>query len=68
MVVHVRYDGRSVDLPFQNFDLGNQSSDREIRQAVASRLNESSGKFDQYVIDRNQETGDVTVRPQAVFG
>lgn len=68
MVVHVRYDGRSIDLPLTEMDLGNQSSDHSIRRAIARRLNESSRKFDDYVVDRNLETGDVTVRPQAVFG
>ena len=68
MVVHVRYDGRSVDLPFQNLEVGDQSSDQRIRDAVAQRLNESANKFDGYIVDRNLETGDVTVRPQAVFG
>ena len=68
MVVHVRYDGRSVDLPIHRLDVGNLSSDRDIRHAVAGELNEPVSKFNQLVIDRNPNTGDITLRPQAVFG
>ena len=68
MVVHVRYAGRSIDLPFHSQDLGDLSSDHEIKQAVASRLGEPTAKLSHYVIDRNRVTGDVTVRPQAIFG
>ena len=68
MVVHVRYDGKSVDLPFQNLDLGDLSTDQQVRQAVAHGLNEPVSKFTHYVVDRNTNTGDITLRPQAVFG
>jgi hypothetical protein len=68
MVVHVRYDGRSVDLPFHNLDLGDLSSDREVRTAVANRLNQPVRKFDHYTVDRNKRSGDITLRPQAIFG
>lgn len=68
MVIHVRYDGHSVDLPFHQADLGDLSTDRDIRQAVAGRLNEECSKFNQHVIDRNTQTGNITLRPQAVFG
>ena len=68
MVVHVRYAGRSLDLPFHDLDLGDLSSDREVKQAVANRLNEPERKLDGYVVDRNKFTGDITLRPQAVFG
>ena len=68
MVVHVRFDGRSLDLPFREMDLGDLSSDRDVRLAVANRLSQPVEKFDRYVIDRNKRTGDVTLRPQAVFG
>lgn len=68
MVVHVRYDGQSLDLPFQQLDLGDLSTDRDVRTAVANRLQQPARKFDNYVVDRNQATGHITLRPQAVFG
>ena len=68
MVVHVRFDGQSLDLPFHQLDLGDLSSDRDVRTAVANRLNQPARKFDHYVVDRNKRTGHVTLRPQAVFG
>lgn len=68
MVIHVRHNGRSFDFPAQQMDLGYGSTDRQIRHAVAAKLSEPRGQFEHYVIDRNAQTGDLTVRPQAVFG
>ena len=68
MVIHVRHNGRSFDFPAQQIDLGYGSTDHQIRAAVADKLREPRGQFEHYVIDRNTQTGDLTVRPQAVFG
>jgi hypothetical protein len=43
------------------------SSDNEIKRALARHLEVSVEKFRDYVIDRH-ETGNLTVRPEAVFG
>lgn len=68
MMVHIRYDGRSIDLPLQQLDLGDLSSDRQVRHAVANHLGQPTEKFANFVVDRNKTTGDITLRPQAVFG
>ena len=39
----------------------------EIKRAVAGYLDVSADKFKHYVIDRH-ETGNLTIRPEAVFG
>jgi len=49
-------------------DLGYGSTDGQIRAAVAEKLSEPRAQLEHYVIDRNKQTGDLTVRPQAVFG
>lgn len=66
-VVHVRYGGISRDLPFGDLDLGPESSDKEVKRAVAGLLNINEAQLADYVVDRH-ETGNITVRPQAVFG
>jgi hypothetical protein len=66
-VVHVRYDGRSYDIPQSELDVGTASSDAQVRRALASYLDVSENKLRDYVIDRH-ETGNMTVRPEAVFG
>jgi hypothetical protein len=66
-VLHVRYGGRSLDLPLTGLDLSNQSADREVKQRLAAYLEVSPRTLDPYVIDRH-ENGNLTVRPEAVFG
>jgi hypothetical protein len=66
-VLHIRFEGRSFDIPLSDLDAGPLSSDAEIKRALASYLNVPEAKFRDYVVDRH-ETGNLTVRPQAVFG
>jgi hypothetical protein len=66
-VVHIRFDGRSLDIPQGDLDVGAASSDNEIKRALARHLEVPDGKLRDYVIDRH-ETGNMTVRPEAVFG
>ena len=65
--VHVRYDGRSYEFSNTQLDLGDLSSDNDIKAKVAGHLNTPVDQFRNYVVDRH-ENGNVTLRPQAVFG
>jgi len=65
--LHLRYEGRSLDIPLEDLDVGTLSSDRDVKQALAGYLDMPVGKLRYYVVDRHQ-TGNMTVRPQAVFG
>jgi hypothetical protein len=66
-VVHIRFEGRSLDIPQAELDVGAASSDNEIKRALAGYLEVPQAKLRDYVIDRH-ETGNMTVRPEAVFG
>jgi hypothetical protein len=66
-VVHIRFEGRSVDIPLAELDLGPLSNDADIKTAVARHLEISAPRLRDYVVDRH-ETGNLTVRPEAVFG
>jgi len=66
-VAHIRYNGRSLDVPLGQLDIGVGSSDAEIKRALAGHLEVPEAKLRDYVIDRH-ETGNLTVRPEAVFG
>lgn len=66
--IHIRYEGRSLDIDLNDLDVGALSSDTQIRQAVATRLEVSVTKLNNFAIDRNEENGSLTLRPQAVFG
>lgn len=65
--LHVRFDGRSIDVPLNDLDVGQFSNDVEIKHAVAGYLDVPVKKFNHYTVDRH-ETGNLTVRPEAVFG
>jgi hypothetical protein len=66
-VVHVRFEGRSLDLPLAELDLGPAAGDADIKRAVARHLDVGEARLRDYVVDRH-ETGNMTIRPEAVFG
>ena len=66
-LIHIRFDGRSQDIAQGELDIGQASSDGEIKRALARFLEVPEARFRDYVIDRH-ETGNMTVRPEAVFG
>ncbi len=65
--LHIRFEGRSYDLPLSDLDLGALSTDDDVRRALAGYLNVPAGAFKNYVIERHAN-GNMTVRPEAVFG
>jgi hypothetical protein len=66
-VVHIRFEGRSLDIPQGDLDVGAASNDNEIKRALARHLEVHEARLRDYVIDRH-ENGNLTVRPEAVFG
>jgi hypothetical protein len=66
-LLHIRFEGRSFDIPLSDLDVGAMSSDMDVKRALAGYLNVPEAKFRDYVVDRH-ETGNLTVRPEAVFG
>jgi hypothetical protein len=66
-VVHIRFEGRSLDVPQSELDVGAASNDNDIKRALARYLDTQEAKLRDYVIDRH-DTGNMTVRPEAVFG
>jgi len=65
--LHVRHDGHSYDFQFTDLDIGDLSTDSQIRQAAASALGVTPTKLANFSIDR-AANGEITLRPQAVFG
>lgn len=66
-VVHVRFKGRSFDLPFRDLDVPPAPGDAVLKQALARYLELPLRELEGYVIERH-ESGNWTVRPEAVFG
>ncbi len=65
--IHVRFEGRSWDIPCADLDLGALASDEQVRAAIAAHLNVEPRKLGAYVVERHAN-GSLTVRPEAVFG
>ncbi len=65
--LHIRYEGRSWNLPLSDLDLGPISTDEAVRNALSYYLGVPADSFKLYVIERHPN-GNITVRPQAVFG
>lgn len=63
--IHIRLDGRSIDLPLAELDIGSRSTDDQIRRAVADHLGRPVEKLAAFQVDRQGE--EITLRPEAVF-
>ena len=66
-MVHVRFGGRSTDVPVVSLDLGARASDAEVKRALAAWLVVDVSRLRDYVVDRHAN-GNMTLRPEAVFG
>ena len=66
-IAHIRFEGQSVDLPLVELGVGETANNDDIKQAAARYLKVHAARLRDYVVDRH-ESGNVTVRPQAVFG
>ncbi|HEY4000267.1 MAG TPA: hypothetical protein VGO93_15440 [Candidatus Xenobia bacterium] len=66
-MIHVRFNGRSYDLDERELSLRGGVSDAELKRSVARFLEVASEKFRFHVVDR-RPSGDVIVRPEAVYG
>jgi hypothetical protein len=65
--VHVRFDGCSYDLPADRLGLSDRSTDDQVKLAVARHLEVLPSRLDDVVVDRHPN-GNLSVRPEAVFG
>jgi hypothetical protein len=66
-MLHVRFEGRSYDIPLNELVLDAAASDEAVRTALAQHFDVAVVKFAAYVVERHAN-GNLTVRPEAVFG
>lgn len=65
-MLHMRVEGQSRDVDLEALNLRSDSTDEDIHRALAAYLDKEVTFFRQFAIVR--DNGNVTVRPQAVFG
>ncbi len=66
-MIHVRFEGRSFDVSEKVLGLKTPASDRKVREGLARHLDVGFGQMEGYVVDR-LASGDLVVRPEAVYG
>ena len=67
IMIHVRFRGKSYDLEMRSLNLRREDNDERIKAALARYFDLPVGELDLYVIDR-RPGGELTVRPEAVYG
>ena len=63
-IVHLQYEGRSWDVPSSVLGLGDHSSDRDVREAMARHLDVPTATFDAYTVER-LSNGNIELRAEA---
>jgi hypothetical protein len=66
-MLHVRFEGVSREMPLSALHLAPDASEAEVLAALANYFDVAVGRFAPYVVERH-ENGNITVRPEAVFG
>jgi hypothetical protein len=67
-MLHVRVEGRSYDIALVELNIGEDSTDNQIRNAAADWLRIPPEKLRAMAVDRNPQTNSITMHPEAVFG
>lgn len=66
-MVHIRFEGRSYDIEEQQLNISTAMNDEKIRERLAQYFDVHFNRFSDYVVDR-PSSGDLIVRPEAVYG
>ena len=66
-MLHVRFEGVSRHMPLSVLHLTPDASEADVLAALANYFDVAIGRFSPYVVERH-ENGNITVRPEAVFG
>lgn len=66
-MVHIRFEGRSMDYAERDLRVQTGMTDDEIKQRLAQFLDARVDRFEAYVVERTPR-GDMIIRPEAVYG
>lgn len=66
-MVHIRFEGRSLDVAERDLNVRADMSDAEIKQRLAQHLDIRPERLHPYIVDR-PASGSLIVRPEAVYG
>ena len=66
-MLHLRFEGRSYDLDESQLNISRDTNDAQIKAKLAGYLDVRANRLQNYVIDR-PSTGNIIIRPEAVYG
>lgn len=66
-MVHIRFEGQSFDVAESQVGISNGMNDIAVKERLANHLDVNRNRLESYIIDR-RPSGDLIVRPEAVYG
>jgi|TARA_Y100000310_G_scaffold339672_1_gene433046 2'-5' RNA ligase len=66
--LHLFFLGEPHDVPLAELDIGDESSDQQIREVAANHFEVHISKIEAFDVRHNRETGDITISAPAEFG
>ncbi len=66
-MVHIRFEGRSLDITETQLGITTGMSDVAVKEQVSRHLDVNVNRLSAYVLDR-RPSGDLIIRPEAVYG
>ncbi len=66
-MIHVRFEGRSLDIAEASLGVTANASDVAVKERLGQHLDVAQERLSGYVVDR-RPSGDVIIRPEAVYG
>lgn len=66
-MVHIRFEGRSVDVAEAQLGIDIGMNDVAVKERVSRHLEVNANRLSAYIVDR-RPSGDFIIRPEAVYG
>ncbi len=66
-MVHIRFEGRSLDLTENQLGITAGMNDVAVKERISQHLDVQANRLSAYVVDR-RPSGDLIIRPEAVYG
>ncbi|NEP46059.1 MAG: hypothetical protein F6K35_45405 [Okeania sp. SIO2H7] len=64
---HIRFEGRSYDVTENQLGIRENMTENTIKERLAQYFDVGKERFNSYVLD-HRPSGDLIVRPEAVYG
>lgn len=66
-MVHIRFEGRSLDIAKTQLGISANMNDVAVKERISQHLDVAVSRLSTYIVDR-RPSGDLIVRPEAVYG